>query len=194
MAPEWSRRKALQISSSVVLGGIAGCSGLGFDSQPGVDSSLGTTAYDAVIRGQPTVEESVPAVWGSAFGHPDAARKFIDWGALTPVEGDRAPGTEFRTFDPDEQFMTVVVGVLPTGDGLVGYSDENENVVEDVVEDFTEKTPTYENGTLRYEVTSYQAFIPDPKYPEYHYDYTFTLWRLNGHDRPNEIVINYHEP
>ena len=193
MSPEWSRRKTLQLSSAAVTAGLAGCSALGFNSRPQVDSSLGTTAYKEVIDSQPTPEEGVPAVWGIIFTHPDAARKLIDWGALTPIEGDSGPGTEFRTFDPNTQFMTVVVGVLPTGDGLVGYSDENENVVEDVVDDFTDR-PVYQNGQLRYEVTSYQAFPPDPDTPEYHYDYTFTLWHLNGADRPTEITVNYHDP
>ena len=193
MISEWSRRKTLKLSSSAVLAGFAGCSALSFNSRLQADSSLGTTAYDEVITGQPTRNERVPAVWGIMFGHPDAARKLIDWGALTPVEGDSGPGMEFRKFDPDAQFMTIVVGVLPTGDGLVSYSDENENIVEDIVEDFTER-PTYDNGRLRYEVTSYQAFTPEPDDPEYHYDYTFTLWHLNGADRPDEITVNYHEP
>lgn len=193
MVPEWSRRKTLQVAGSAVLAGFAGCSTSSFTSRPQVDSSLGTTAYDVVINGQPTVEEHVPAVWGITFAHPDAARKLIDWGALTPAEGDSGPGTEFRTFDSGTQFMTVVVGVLPTGYGLVGYDDENESIIEDIAEDFTER-PAYDNGQLRYEVSSYQAFTPEPDDPEYHYDYTFTLWHLNGADRPTEIVVNYHEP
>lgn len=193
MAPEWSRRKTLQLSSSAVLAGLAGCSTLGFGSRPQADSSLGTTAYDVVIDGQPTTDGHVPAVWGIMFGHPDPARKLIDWGTLTPAEGDSGPGTEFRTFDPNTQFMSAVVGVLPTGDSLVGYSDENENIVEDVVEDFTER-PTFDDGQLRYDVTSYQAFVPEPDAPEYHYDYTFTLWHLNGADRPTEIDVTYRDP
>ena len=193
MVPAWSRRKTLQVSGSAALTAVAGCTDLGLNSQPQITSSLGTTAYDEVISGQPTVEDGVPAVWGITFAHPDAASKFIDWGALTPVDGDEGPGAEFRTFDPDEQFLTVVVGILPTGDGLTGFSDKNENVVEDIVEDFTER-PIYEEDQLRYEVTTYQAFTPEPGDPESHYDYTFTLWRLNGHDRPEEIVVKYHEP
>lgn len=89
--------------------------------------------------------------------------------------------------------MTVVVGVLPTGYGLVGYDDEHGSIIEDIAEDFTER-PTYDNGQFRYEVTSYQAFTPEPDDLEYHYDYTFTLWYLNGTDRPTELVVNYHEP
>jgi hypothetical protein len=192
MAPEWSRRKTLQLSGAAALSGLAGCSSLGFNDQPQVDSSLGTTAYEAVIDGQPTPEEGVPVVWGLIFAHPDAARKLIDWGALTPREGDTGPGTEFRTFDPETQFMSVIVGVLPTGDGLAGYSEDNENIVEDVVDDFTDRS-VYQNGQLQYDVTSYQAFRPDPDTPEYHYDYSFTLWHLNGADRPSEITVDYHE-
>lgn len=121
MVPEWSRRRTLHLSSAVVLTGLTGCSTLGINAQPRVDSSLGTTAYEAVIDGQPTPEEDVPAVWGILFAHPDTTGKLINWGALTPVEGDSGPGTELRTFDPDTQFVSVIVGVLPTGDGLVSY-------------------------------------------------------------------------
>lgn len=198
MPPGWSRRKVLQTSSSALLVGLAGCSSLDFGTQPQVSAGSGTTTYDIVIDGQPTVDGDVPATWGMIFAHPDAARKLIDWGALTPKEGDHhgqstGPGAEFKSFDPDEQFMTVVVGVLPTGEGLMGYSDENETIVEDVAEDFTER-PAFDDGQLRYEVTSYQSFSPEPDDPEYHYDYTFTLWHLNGNDRPDEIAVNYHEP
>jgi hypothetical protein len=193
MVPEWTRRKTLHLSSAALLTGLAGCSTLGFNAQPQIDSSSGTTAYDAVIDGQPTPEKGVPAVWGVLFAHPDGARKLINWGALTPVEGDSGPGTEFRTFDPNTQFLSVIVGVLPTGDGLVGYSEENENIVEDIVDDFTDR-PVYQNGQLRYDVTSYQAFRPDPDTPQYHYDYTFTLWQLNDADRPTEIIVEYHDP
>lgn len=193
MVPEWSRRKTLQVSGSAALAAFAGCTAFGLNTQPQIASSLGTTAYDEVISGQPTVEEGVPAAWGIVFAHPDAASKLIDWGALTPADGDEGPGTEFRTFDPDEQFMTVVVGVLPTGDGLMSFSDKNENIAEDIAEDFSDQ-PFYEKDQVRYEVTSYQAFTPEPDDPESHYDYTFTLWRLNGHDRPEEIVVKYHEP
>lgn len=82
--------------------------------------------------------------------------------------------------------MTVVLGVLPTGYGLVERSEESEGLVDDVVDDFTNR-PTYD-------VTSYQAFAPDPGDPDAHYDYTFTLWRLNGADRPTETVVTYHDP
>lgn len=191
MAPEWSRRKTLHLSSAAILTGLAGCSTLGFNAQPEVDSSLGTTAPEAVIDGQPTPDGGVPAVWGITFGHPDAARKLIDWGALTPLEGDSGPGTEFRTFDPDTQFLSVLVGVLPTGDSLTAYTEANENIVEEVADDFTDSS-AYQNGYLRYDVTSYQAFAPDSDTPKYHYDYTFTLWRLNGSDRPTEITVAYH--
>ncbi|WP_435095077.1 hypothetical protein [Halorubrum sp. N11] len=193
MAPKWSRRKTLHLSSTAVLTGLAGCSAAGFDARPQVDTSLGTTAYAAVIDEQPTPEKGVPAVWGILLAHPDAARKLIDWGALTPAEGDSGPGTEFRTFDPDRQFVSVVVGVLPTGDALMDYNEENENIVEDVADEFTDDS-VYRNGQLRYDVTSYQAFPPDPDTPEYHYDYSFTLWRLNGVDRPTEITVEYHDP
>lgn len=193
MDPDWSRRKTLHLSSAAVLTGLAGCSAVGFDDQPQVDSSLGTTAYNPIIDNQPTPEKGVPAVWGILLAHPDAARTLIDWGALTPAEDDDGPGTEFRTFDPDTQFMSVLVGVLPTGDGLVNYSKENEDLVEDVVDDFTDRS-VYRNGQLRYDVTSYQAFPPDPDTPEYHYDYSFTLWHLNGSDRPTEITVDYHDP
>jgi|AntRauMinimDraft_4_1070384.scaffolds.fasta_scaffold00042_36 hypothetical protein len=191
MAPEWSRRKTLHLSSAAVLTGLTGCSTRGFTAQPQVDSSSGTTAYEAVIDDQPTPDAGVPAVWGILFAHPDAANKLIDWGALTPAEGDSGPGTEFRTFDPNTQFLSVIVGVLPTGDGLAGYSEENEHIVEDIVGDFTDR-PAYQNGQLRHNVTSYQAFRPGPDTPEYHYDYTFTLWRLNDADRPTEITVEYH--
>lgn len=192
MAPEWFRRNALQATGSALLATLAGCSSLGFDSQPKTRVSLGTTAYDVVIDGQPTIEDGVPTVWGLIIGHPDTARKLIDWGALTPREGDDGPGAEFRSFDPTDHFMSIVVGVLPTGGGLTGYSEESETIVEDIADDFTER-PVFENGQLRYEVTSYRAFTPESDDPEYHYDYTFTLWRLDGNDRPDEIAIGYHD-
>ena len=193
MVPTWSRRKTLQTSGAALLAGVAGCSALGLDSWPEMDSSLGTTADDVVISGQPTIEDGVPAVWGITFAHPAAARKLIDWGALTPVKGDDGPGAAFRSFDPETHFMTVVIGVLPTGYGLVERSEESEGLVDDVVDDFTDR-PTYDGGRLRYDVTSYQAFAPDPGDPDAHYDYTFTLWRLNGADRPTETVVTYHDP
>lgn len=193
MSPEWSRRKTLQLFGTTALTGFAGCSTLGFTAQPQVDSSSGTTAYEVVIDGQPTPAEGVPTVWGVLIAHPDAASKLIDWGALTPVEGDSGPGTEFRTFDPNTQFLSAIVGVLPTGDGLMEYSKENENIAEEIVDDFTDRS-VYQNGQLRYDVTSYQAFPPDEDTPEYHYDYTFTLWHLNGAERPTEIAVEYHDP
>lgn len=193
MSIDWSRRETLQLCGSAVLAGVAGCSTLSTSSGPQAESTLGTTAYDEVINGQPTVEESVPAVWGITFAHPDAARKLINWGALTPADGDSGPGAAFRTFDSDTQFMSVVVGVLPTGYGLKGTRIESDNIIEDIVTDFTER-PTYDNGRLRYDVTAYQAFTPEPEDPEHHYDYTFTLWQLNGADRPTDTVVNYHEP
>lgn len=192
MVPEWSRRNVLQATGSGLLVTLAGCSSLGFDSQPETEASLGTTADDVVINGQPTTREGVPTVWGLIIGHPDTARKLINWGALTPREGDDGPGAEFQSFDPDDRFMSVVVGVLPTGDGLTGYSEESESIAGDIIDDFAER-PVFENGQLRYEVTSYQAFAPESDDPQYHYDYTFTLWRLNGNDRPDEIAIEYHE-
>lgn len=192
MSPEWSRREALQLSSTAVLSGLAGCSTLGSDDRPQVSSSLGTTAYKSIIDGQPTPETGVPAVWGVILAHPDAARKLIDWGSFTREEGDSGPGTEFRTFDPATQFMSAIVGVLPTGDALMDYSETNGNFVEETVDEFTDDS-VYQNGQLRYDVTSYQAFSPDPDTPEYHYDYSFTLWHLNGANRPTEITIEYHD-
>lgn len=192
MAPEWSRRKTLHLSSSAVLAALAGCSTLGFGAEPQVDTSMGTTAPDVVIDGQPTTDGVIPAVWGITFAHPDAARKLIDWGALTPEEGDEGPGTAFRSFDPNEQFMSVVVGVLPTGDALTSYREDADNVVEDIAADFAGDS-IYENGRLRYDVTSYQAFEPDADTPDYHYDYTFTLWHLNGADRPSGIDVTYRD-
>lgn len=108
-----------------------------------------------VINGQPTVSEGVLQVWGLVIAHPDATQKLINWVALTPADDDTEPGTEFRNFAPDEKFMTVVVGVLPTGDGLIGYSDENENIAEEIADDFTER-PIDEEGQTRYEVMSYR--------------------------------------
>lgn len=192
MPPEWSRRKTLHLSSVAALTGLAGCSTGGSDAQPQIKSSLGTTAYEAIIDNQPTPEQGVPAVWGLLLAHPDAARTLIDWDALTSTEGDSGPGAEFRTFDPDTQFMSVIVGVLPTGDALMDYSEKNESVVEDVVDEFTDRS-VYRNGNLRYDVTACQAFPPDLDTPEYHYDYTFTLWRLNGTDRPTETTVKYHD-
>ncbi|TKX53834.1 hypothetical protein EXE44_16710 [Halorubrum sp. SS7] len=192
MAPELSRRKTLHLSGAAVLTGLAGCSALSSGARPQIASSLGTTAYTPIIDQQPTPDGGVPAVWGMILAHPDAARKLIDWGALTPADDDSAPGTAFRTFDPGKQFMSVIVGVLPTGAGLMDYHEKGGNPVEDIVDDFTDRS-VYQNGRLRYDVTSYQAFPPDPDTPEYHYDYSFTLWRLNGADRPTEITVDYHD-
>lgn len=151
---------------------------------------MGTTAYDAVVAGQPTTDDGVPAVWGVIIGHPDVARKLVDWGALTPREGDVGPGVEFRTFDPATQFLTVVVGVLPTGDALTGYDDPDTRLG-DVVDDFSDRS-AFDDGRLRYEVTPYRAFVPDPGVPDAHYDYTFTLWNRRGHDLPEEISVTFH--
>lgn len=191
MVSRWTRRRTLAAVGLTVSSALAGCNSLSSAATPSIASSLGTTAYDPVVEGQPTVAETVPAVWGLVLSHPDPARKLVDWGALTPLEGDAGPGTEFRTFDPDEQFATVVVGVLPTGDGLTGYREEPDTLVGDVVADFTDR-PAFVDGRLRFEVTPYRAFSPDPGTPEAHYDYTFTLWDLNGSDRPDGIDVEFH--
>lgn len=193
MVPDPSRRSTLRAAGSTLAVALAGCSGLLGDSGPQVASSFGGTDYDAVVRGQPTIDDGVPAVWGVIFAHPDPARKLVDWSALVSAASDVEPGTEFRTFDPTEQFVTVVVGVLPTGYGLTGYDDGNDSVIEDVLEDFSNR-PAVVDGRLRYDVTPFRSFSPDDGVPEHHYDYTFTLWNLNGGDRPDEIVVDYHAP
>lgn len=192
MTHEWSRRLMLQAVGSTLTVALAGCSTLSITSYPEGDSTLGTTDYDPIIPGQPTIDDGVPAVWGIIFSHPDAARKLIDWDALT-AEGGIEPGVEYRTFDPNTQFMTVIVGVLQTGYGLAGYTEESETIIDEFVEDFSNNHP-YDDGVLRYEVTTYRAFSPEPTNPDYHYDYTFTLWNLNGHDEPDEVIINFHTP
>lgn len=184
-----SRRTFLAAASSSLALGLAGCSSV-LSTPPSVDSSLGTTAYDPVLDAQPTFDQGVPAVWGMVFSHPDVARKLIDWKALTTSASTVEPGAEFRTFDPDEKFASVVVGVLPTGYGLTGYTEEPDSVLEDVADDFRDRS-SFDDGRLRYEVTPYRAFSPEPGDPDNHYDYTFTLWNLNGHDRPDEIVVDF---
>lgn len=191
MLPDWSRREVLAGLGSTVAVGLAGCTGRGPFSRPTASGSLGGMAYVPVVGGQPLIDEGVPAAWGVIFSHPDAARKLVDWGALTPREGDAGPGVEFRTFDPDAQFVTVIVGVLPTGYGLTGYGDETDTILEDIVADFEDRS-AFDDGRLRYEVTPYRAFTPDPGTPDAHYDYTFELWDLNGHDRPTEIRVEFH--
>ena len=187
-----SRREFLAATGSALAIGLAGCSAPFGLSSPTVDSSLGTTAYDPVLDAQPTFDEGVPAVWGMLFSHPDVARKLIDWRALVSDESTVVPGSEFRSFDPDEQFASVVIGVLPTGYGLTGYERESGSVLEDVADDFRQR-PSLDRGRLRYEVTPYRAFSPDPGVSENHYDYTFTLWNRNGSDRPDEIVVDLRE-
>jgi len=59
MASEWSRRKTLQLSTTMAILSLAGCSAVGFDDPPQIDSSLGTTAYEPIIDQQPTPEQGV---------------------------------------------------------------------------------------------------------------------------------------
>jgi hypothetical protein len=93
--------------------------------------------------------------------------------------------------DPDEQFASVVIGVRPTGYGIRGYRPEPDPPIGDLVSDFRER-PAFEDGRLRLEVTPFRAFTPDADAPAAHYDYAFTLWELNGADRPDDIVIEFH--
>lgn len=190
MSLDWSRRKTLQIAGSTLGVALSGCSALASPSYPTGDSTLGGTDYDPIVAEQPTIDEGVPVVWGMLVSHPDVSRKLIDWGGLT-ADGGGEPGVEFRTFDPDEQFMSVVVGVLPTGYALKGYTDEDATFLDDLIAEVTNRHP-YDDGVLRYEVTTYRAFSPEPRDPDYHYDYTFSLWNLNGNDRPDEIEVHLH--
>lgn len=187
MEPDWSRRNALRTAGTAVAVALAGCSVVR-GGGPEADASLGGTDYDPIVRGQPTVDDGVPSAWGLLVGHPDVARKLVDWPALTASDSEVVPGAEFREFDPDEQFVSVVVGVLPTGYGLAGYEEESDSIFGDIVDDFRRR-PAVADGRLALEVTPHRAFEPEPGDPAYHYDYTFTRWRLNGADRPEEISV-----
>lgn len=97
---------------------------------------------------------------------------------------------EFRTFDPATQFLTGVVGVLPTGDALTGYDDPDTRLG-DVIDDFSDRS-AFDDGRLRYEVTPYRAFVPAPGVPDAHYDCTFTLWNRRGYDLPGGTSVALH--
>lgn len=138
-------------------------------------SSMSTMTDDPIVEGQPTIDDGVPATWGTAIADPAVARETVDWGGLTPLEGDDGPGPEFRTFEKGDQCVTIVVGVLRKGLGLKGYRDSS-----------------FENDALHVDVEPYQAYVPDEGAQKYHYDYTFTLWNLNGLPAPSDVVVELH--
>jgi hypothetical protein len=192
------RRKILQQSGALLTIGLAGCLGLSAVVAekvgligPVVRSSASTISGNVAMTGQPTIEDGVPATWGAIANTPEEAQNLIDWNALIndpdgPVEGF----PEFTEFDPENEFVTVIVGVLPYGEGITGLHESKSDA-------------HFDGTTVRYEVTNYQAIsstsdgtqepVSEDDDPAYHYDYSMTLWDRNGFSEPNTIEVNYHE-
>lgn len=154
---------------------LSGCLG-GILRSREAAASMSTMTDGPVVGGQATIEDGVPAVWGTVIADPAVARERVEWGKLTPLEGDEGPGKEFRTFERGDQCVTIVVGVLRKGFGLKGHRDSY-----------------FEDGTLHMEVEPYRAYVPDSDTPKYHYDYTFTLWNLNGLSVPKDVAVELHD-
>lgn len=81
--------------------------------------------------------------------------------------------------------------MLPTGEALTDYDRDPDTLLTDVIDDFSASS-ALDDGHLRYEVTFYRAFVPDPGVPDAQYDYTFTLCNRRGHDLPEEISVTFH--
>lgn len=183
-----TRRTFLGTGSAAAITGLAGCLGgrvnlaakVGLAS-PAARSSHSTTAEKVAVKGQPTVEDGVPAAWGAIAHTPDELETLVDWDALINSPDGPADGLDdLKDFDVEGEFVTATVGVLPYGDALVGVTEGESDI-------------HFEGNTVRNEVTNYQAFEPEPDSPQSHYDYTITLWDLNGVQEPDSIKVNFHE-
>lgn len=186
---ERTRRAFLGTAGVAASAVLSGCIGGHFNSaahevgllHPAAISSFSTTADNPAVEGQPLVEDGAPATYGAIAHTPTEAKQLIDWGALSPEKGDdpKLP-PDLRSFEPNDHCVSAIVGVLPKGYQLEGIREEKSDA-------------HFEGKTLRYEVTQYQSFQPEPNDPEFHYDYSFTLWNLKGIRKPEEVVVNFHE-
>jgi hypothetical protein len=192
------RRKILQHSGALLTIGLAGCLGVSAIvadkiglTGPVIRSSASTISGNVAMTGQPTIEDGVPAAWGAIANTPEEARNLIDWSALINDPDGSVEGLpEFTDFDAENEFVTVIVGVLPYGEGITGLHEEKSDA-------------HFEGTTVRYEITNYQALTSnsdgtqEPEFeeddPTYHYDYSMTLWDRNGFPEPDTIEVNYHE-
>lgn len=102
-------RRALLGMTALSMASFSGClSGLkhsaqdaGLWTKPTISHSAGTTTYEPVVEGQPTIEEGVLVVWGVTAANPAIARRLVDWGELTPEEGDDGLDMGFRSFEKE---------------------------------------------------------------------------------------------
>ncbi|WP_254769396.1 hypothetical protein [Salinilacihabitans rarus] len=189
------RRRALLGATTLSITSFSGCLSSRMRTKPAVLHDGGTTTYEPVVEGQPTIEDGVPSVWGRAIASPEAARQHVNWQGETPNQDEDptvAAPVEFRTFDEGDRCLTIVVGVLPTEYGLVGYDDE-DGFHENIVEDFKDSNPVIKDGRLHYHVEPYTMLgDPENELPDYHYDYSFHLWDLNGHEPFDEVIVTLH--
>lgn len=140
------------------------------------------------VKGQPTIEDGVPAAWGTIARMPEEVNDLIDWEALrNTTHGSAKTPSDLEDFDVDNYFVTVIVGVLPGDKSLKGVNNEKSDM-------------HFEGNVARSEVTSYQSIKSsgstkkdDEETPKYHYDYSISLWARNGVQTPDTLEANYHE-
>lgn len=163
-------------------------------ANPEVRESWSTINESVAVTGQPTIEDGVPQAWGAIARTPEETDALIDWNAIrhSHDEKDMTPPS-FKDFlgDVEEQFVTVLVGVLPGNESLKAHDGKSNT--------------SFEGNVMRSEVTSYKSITTsnsasedttndeEPKYPKYHYDYSFNLWARNGIQKPDSYEVTYHE-
>lgn len=187
------RRAFLGAGGAAAMMGLAGC-GETFAAKVGLASPISregwsTVSENVAVKGQPTIEEGVPTAWGAIAHTPKEAQNLINWDALrNTTHGSAEAPSDLRDFDPGTKIATIIVGVLPYGKGLTSLNDEKSDA-------------HFEGDTVRYEVTSYQSIKSnsdssqkdDSSNPKYWYDYSISLWSLNGVQEPTSIEVNYHK-
>lgn len=195
-----NRRSFLGAMGVAATTGLAGCAGVSSDfaalaglASPEIRESWSTISDNVAVTGQSTIEDGAPQAWGEIARTPEEADALIDWNAIrhTTHDKDMTP-TSFKDFlgDVEEHFVTAIVGVLPYGESLKGSPNGGTD---------------FDGNVMQSEVTSYKSITTsdsaaedttndeEPRYPEYHYDYSFHLWARNGVQKPDSYEVLYHE-
>lgn len=144
-------------------------------AKPVVDS--GGSVQGKYVVGQPT-EQDVPDVAGWLVTRPEAMNDILRWNNLYGPLRESMRDVQQR-FQAGVHFFTAVVGAIPWGYQINDYKDAQ-----------------LMNGVMKYYVyliDTYKDKIKT-KYPDYTYDYTFTLWKLRKDvDPPTSIEVNFRQ-